>query len=114
MDKLNKYRQYIQQLLTEQSQGDLLGGEIESETVFDRENDRYLLIDLGWNEHRRIYNCVIHLEIRAGKIWIQRNQTDRKVADVLMAMGVANEDIVLGLQPPYLREYTDFAPVINH
>lgn len=113
MDKLSKYRQHIQQFLIEQSQGNLIGGEIESETVFDLEKDRYLLIDIGWNEHRRIYNCVIHLEIRAGKIWIQRNQTDQRIADFLLAKGVLPEDIMLGLQPPYLREYTDFSSVIG-
>ena len=66
---------------------------------------RYLLLDLGWQEHQRIYNCVIHLEIRDSKVWIQRNQTDKVIADVLIDMGVAREDIVLGLQPPYIREY---------
>lgn len=108
MDKLNKYRQYIQQFLTEESQGKTLGGDIESETVFDLINDRYLLIDLGWNGHQRIYNCVLHLEIREEKIWIQRNQTDTLIADILIAKGVAKDDIILGLQPPYIREYTGF------
>ncbi|BAY16351.1 fdxN element excision controlling factor protein [Anabaenopsis circularis NIES-21] len=108
MDKLTKYRQYIQQLLTEESQGKTLGGDIESEIIFDLVNDRYLLIDLGWNEHRRIYNCVLHLEIREEKIWIQRNQTDTLIADTLIAKGVAKDDIVLGLQPPYMREYSGF------
>lgn len=64
------------------------------------------MIDLGWNEHQRIYNCVIHLEIRDCKIWIQRNQTDRAIADVLISMGIAKQDIILGLQSPYIREYT--------
>ena len=106
MDKLSFYRQCIQQLLTKQSQGNLLNGNIESETVFDLEKDRYLLIDLGWNKNRRIYNCVIHLEIRGDKVWIQRNQTDRPIANDLIEMGIAKEDIVLGLQPYYLRPYT--------
>ena len=106
MDKLNFYRQCIQEFLIQQSQGDLLDGEIESETVFDLAQDRYLLIDLGWNEYRRIYNCVFHLEIRDSKIWIQRNQTDRHICDVLISMGVAKEDIILGVQHPDLRQYT--------
>ncbi|QLE54801.1 XisI protein [Nostoc sp. TCL26-01] len=108
MDKLTKYRQYIQQLLTEESQGKTIGGDIESQTVFDLEQDRYLLIDLGWNEHRRVYNCVLHLEIREEKIWIQLNQTDTLIADKLIAKDVAKDDIILGLQPPYVREYTGF------
>ena len=75
MDKLTCYRQYIQDFLTEQTQGKVLGGEIETEVIFDLDRDRFLLIDLGWNQHQRIYNCVIHLEIREQKIWIQRNRS---------------------------------------
>jgi predicted XRE-type DNA-binding protein len=81
---------------------------IEVEFVFDKERDRYLVIDLGWNEHHRIYNCFIHLDIKDGKIWIQRNQTDRSFADELVQMGIPKEEIVLGVQPPYAREYTGF------
>ncbi|AKG22483.1 XisI protein [Calothrix sp. 336/3] len=112
MDKLTNYRQYIQQILIEESQGDTLGGDIiESETVFDLANDRYLLIDLGWKGHRRIYNCVLHLEIREDKIWIQRNQTDTPIADKLIAKGVTKDDIILGLKSPAIREYTEFGVV---
>jgi len=106
MDKLAKYREIIQSLLTDFSKGDILGGEIESQTVFDLTSDRYLLVDLGWNEQRRIYACLLHLEIRDGKIWIQRNQTDRSLTDELLEAGVAKEDIVLGLHPPEIRKYT--------
>lgn len=109
MDRLTSYRQYIQEFLTEQTKGTTIGGKIETEVVFDLNRDRYLLIDLGWREHQRIYNCVVHLEIINSKIWIQRNQTDRPISDILIAMGVAKEDIVLGLQPPYIRKYTGFS-----
>ncbi|MDJ1170660.1 XisI protein [Roseofilum sp. BLCC_M154] len=106
MDKLEKYRQIVQDLLTEYVGDNILGGVIESTTVFDLKYDRYLLVDFGWNGQRRIYNCLIHLEIRAGKIWIQRNQTDCSLTDELLDKGVIKEDIVLGLQPPNLRKYT--------
>ncbi len=106
MDKLTNYRQCIQNFLTEQTQGKVVGGDIETEVIFDLNRDRYLLVDLGWQEHQRIYDCVIHLEIRNNKIWIQRNQTDQIIADVLISMGVAKEDIILGLQPSYIREDT--------
>ena len=42
------------------------------------------------------------------KIWLQQNLTDRNPAEELVAMGVPKEDIVLGLQPPYKRPYTDY------
>ncbi len=108
MDRLEHYRQCVQKLLREKSKTKPINGEIEVETIFDRECDRYLIVNLGWDGHRRIYNCTIHLDIKDGKIWIQRNQTDRKIADELVEMDVQREDIVLGLQPPYAREYTGY------
>jgi XisI protein len=108
MERLDYYRQCIEKLLTEQSQVKPINGEIEVETIFDAARDRYVIIDLGWDGHRRVYNCVMHLDIKDSKIWIQRNQTDKLIADALVEMGVPKEDIVLGLQPPYAREYTGF------
>ncbi|WP_204105468.1 MULTISPECIES: XisI protein [Spirulina sp. CCY15215] len=106
MDKLTQYRQNIQDLLADHARVQPIGGDIESQTVFDLQRDRYLLIDLGWDGQRRIYSAVIHIEIREGKIWIQRNQTDSPIADDLLARGVTREDIIVGLQPPEFRQYT--------
>ncbi len=108
MDKLEYYRQSIEKLLLEYGKEPPVNGEIEVEVVFDKERDRYLIIDIGWERDCRIYNCFIHLDIKDGKIWIQRNQTDKSIAAELVEMGIAKEDIVFGLQPDYLREYTGF------
>ncbi|MFB2882236.1 XisI protein [Floridanema aerugineum] len=108
MDKLVHYRHCIEKLLLEYEKSPPVNGEIEVEVVFDKKRDRYLIIDLGWNQDRRVYNCFIHLDIKNGKIWIQRNQTDKSIAEELVEMGIPKEDIVFGLQPPYLREYTGF------
>jgi len=51
---------------------------------------------------------VIHIDIKDGKIWLQQNLTDQDPAVELVKMGVPREDIVLGLQPPYKRQYTDY------
>lgn len=107
-DRLQHYRQCIKKLLKQHGQGQAIGSDIEVQTVFDTDSDRYLLVSLGWDKHRRIYNCEIHLEIRSNKIWIQRNQTDSLIARELVEMGVLQEDIILGLQPEYLRKYTEF------
>ncbi|MFO0210633.1 MAG: element excision factor XisI family protein, partial [Pseudanabaena sp.] len=52
--------------------------------------------------------CVMHFDIKDGKIWLQQNLTDQNPAEELVAMGVERQDIVLGLQPPYKRPYTDY------
>lgn len=108
MERLEYYRECIQKLLMEYSQGKTIHGEIDIEIIFDTQRDRYLLVNLGWNEHRRIYNCILHLEIKNGQIWIQRNQTDIKIAEKLVEMGIPKQDIILGLQPVYVREDTGF------
>ncbi len=54
MDKLVFYRQIICNLLREQVQIIPVEGILESETVFDYEGDRYLLLHLGWNGQKRI------------------------------------------------------------
>lgn len=108
MDKLERYRQIICDFLREQSIIIPFGGNIETETIFDKQSDRYLLLHLGWNNQQRIYSVVIHLEIREGKIWIQQNTTDFSVAEELLARGIIREDIVLGVKPAFVRAYTGF------
>ena len=108
MDKLEHYRQSIEKLLLEYGKKPPVNGEIEVEVVFDKERDRYLIIDLGWDRDCRVYNCFMHLDIKDGKIWIQRNQTDKSIAEELVQMGIPKEDIVFGVQPDYVREYTGF------
>ncbi len=82
--------------------------EIESQLIFDTEHDHYQIIDLGWQDFNRIYNCYIHIDIKDEKIWIQRNMTEADLAGELIELGVPKEDIILGLHPPYKRAYTGY------
>jgi hypothetical protein len=108
MEKLNQYRQYLRQLLTAQAESDQIETDIECQVICDSEHDHYQLLDIGWEGLKRVYSCYIHLDIKEGKIWIQRNMTEMDIAAELVAMGVAREDIVLGLHPPYKRPYTGY------
>lgn len=108
MGKLEHYRRCIEKLLLEYGQTPPINGDIEVEVIFDQKRDRYLVVDLGWDQDCRVYNCFLHLDIKDGQIWIQRNQTDQSIAQELVQVGVPKEDIVFGLKPPYVREYTGF------
>lgn len=110
MERVERYRSCIRQLLTAKGtvDGSQSDGEIECQLIFDTERDRYLLLDIGWENLKRIYNCFIHLEVKDGKIWIQRNMTEADLARELMEMGVSKEDIILGLHPPYKRPLTGY------
>jgi hypothetical protein len=56
-----------------------------------------------------VYGTIIHVDIRDGKIWIQRDFTEEGVASELVDLGVPKTDIVLGFKPPYMRQVTGFA-----
>lgn len=58
-----------------------------------------------------VYGTIIHVDIRDGKIWIQRDFTEKGVASELVYLGVSKTDIVLGFKPPYMRQFTGFPSV---
>lgn len=108
MDKLESYRQAIQTLLEQHSQFKAQTKDIENELFFDNNRDHYQLMRVGWSGLNRIYHTVLHFDIKDDKIWLQQNTTDIDVGQELIDMGIAKEDIVLGLHPAYKRPYTGY------
>ena len=109
MDRVEQYRSYIKQLLTEYASYKSLNPTIERQFVCDTENDHYQIVNMGWDGHRRIYGCTIHIDIKNDKIWIQHNMTEIDLAQELVSLGVPKEDIVLGFHSPFMRQFTDYA-----
>lgn len=108
MATIDEYRQYIKNLLTARAKL-VWDKRIKAETIFDPERDHYQLIYVGWIDSKRVYGPVLHLDIIDGKIWIQQDGTEVGIANELVELGVPKHDIVLGFNPPKLRQYTDFA-----
>ncbi len=107
--EIEKYQKLIKLIIEKHSEGDNDNGEIETKIAFDLERDRYLMFHVGWCGERRVFGCVIHVEIRSGKIWIQRDGTEVGIANELIAAGVPKCDIVLGYRSPYMRQFTGLA-----
>ena len=99
MDRLSQYRHIIEQVLTDYASVPYSHGELESQTVFDRASDRYLLMVLGREGIRGVHGCVAHIDIKDGKVWIRRDGLDPGVARELMVAGIPPEDIVLAFRP---------------
>lgn len=106
MEKLEHYRQSIQDLLTRYIVELPTKAEVESQLLIDTQRDHYQWMRVGWKGSQRIYHVVIHLDIKDGKVWIQQNTTDTDLVQALSDGGIDREDIVLGLQPAYKRELT--------
>lgn len=109
MDRLDSYRQTIRRILTEYAQIPYAHGDIQIEPVFDDESDRYLLMILGRENDRRVHGCLVHVDIINGKIWIQRDGTERGIANELVEAGIPKDQIVLGFRSAEVRKHTDFA-----
>lgn len=109
MDKLNHYRQIIQEILLAHSQIRPVYGEIEMEVLFDRERDHYQVLRAGWLQKKRVYGALIHIDLKGEKIWIQYDGTEVGVANELIEKGIPKTDIVLAYHSPFMRQYDGFA-----
>ncbi len=109
MDKLVTYRSQIRTLLQRYLLHKPSYGDIELQLIEDTEHDHYQIFSVGWDKHRRIHGCTVHLDIKQGKIWIQHNSTEDDIAEELVTLGVPKNDIVLGFQAPSRRLYTEYA-----
>ena len=109
MEKLTRYRQLVQQILLEYGKQKLADGDIEVEQIFDTERDHYQIVHVGWQGQDWVHSCIIHIDIKREKIWLQWNGTEDDIAAELVAAGVPKEDIVLEFQSPFMRKFTEYA-----
>lgn len=110
MDSLKTYyRTVVEQVLT--AYAEFLGSDdqVQVELIFDREHDRYLLVETGWQNDDRIYGTLLHIDILDDKLWIQQDGTEAGIAEELVAAGVPKKHIVLGFKSPERRRLTEFA-----
>jgi hypothetical protein len=109
MDTLDTYRQVVQHVLTEYAEIPYAYGCKQSETIFDRKADRYMLMTVGWEDDKRVHGCLIHVDIINGKLWIQRDGTEQGITADLVKAGIAKDHIVLGFHPADVRQHTEYA-----
>ena len=109
MGKLETYRTCVQEVIKKlASYKSLYGDALEAQTIFDTIHDHYQLVRVGWPNKRRVYGCVVHMDIKDGKIWIQHDGTEIGMANELVELGIPKEDIILAFHASYKRPYTGF------
>lgn len=109
MEKLECYRQIIQRIISDYAKIPYAHEELQKLPVFDRENDRYLLIVDGREGKKHLHYATIHVDIINEKFWIRQDGTENGVATDLLEAGVPKEHIVLAFHSPEKRKYTEFA-----
>ncbi|QOV21979.1 XisI protein [Anabaenopsis elenkinii] len=115
MDKLEKYREAIQKVLTEYYEmtknQDRENREIEASDrlAFDEARDQYLWFRFGWDDKKLVQHIIMYLCIKNDKIWVEEDATNLCVVDDLLSAGIPQSDIVLGFHHPSKRGLTEFA-----
>jgi len=111
MDNLNNNTLEIAITKVLQDYRDFLGNDPDSDLqlIIDESKTHYLLIETGWQNNRRIYGNLIHIDIINNKIWIQQDGTETGIANELVKQGIPPQQIVLAFKTPERRKITDFA-----
>ncbi len=109
MDSTTADRKLIEAIINEYTRVPYAHGDVGFETVFDRDQGRYLLMLVGFEGLKRVHGCLIHVDLIDGKFWIQRDGTEYGIARELLDRGVSRDRIVLAFRSADERAYTDFA-----
>ena len=108
MDRVDTYRGYIQQVLSQYAHQRPKQADTELQTLFDTQHDHYQLTVVGWRGSKREYWVLVHVDLKEGQIWVQADSTELGIAGEFLALGIRREDIVLGFQSPFKRQFSEF------
>lgn len=111
MEKVEKYRQLLQKVLTDFATPRTARPDepVETQLLFDTRNDHYQVLRVGWRDRKQVFLVVFHFDIKGGKIWLHQNASDYDIIGDLEAQGVPKEDIVLAFHSPFMRQHTGYA-----
>ncbi|MCU0569127.1 MAG: XisI protein [Oculatellaceae cyanobacterium Prado106] len=111
MDKLNRYRQIIQTILTQYHELDQEqpAPGIDSVLALDEVRDHYFWFQVGWDLTGRTCGSTVYIRIHNDKVWVEEDLIEDGIVGDLLQAGIPKEDIVLGFQHPRERAMTEFA-----
>ena len=109
VDTLEQWREAIRSSLQYYADIPYRYGDIKTYVVTSEDRSHFILMNEGWEGHRRVHGCIVHAEIRDSKIWMHYDGIEDSITKELVAAGVPKERIVLAFQPVEVREQTEYA-----
>ena len=109
MDRDNAYRAIVKRVLQEVADITPSDENIRTEFVCDEALGHYQISQVGWEGKRRVDDVFLHIDVLDGKVWLQHDGTNLRIADDLVRAGIPKEDIVLAFHHPSRRKDTEFA-----
>ena len=101
MDKLNKYRRIISDILEKQASYKASTGKIKDYAICDTKTDNYILFSVGWhNSGRRQFGYPIHIRIDESKVLVEWDGTNQEIVQQLIDAGIPESDIIWNFDKP--------------
>lgn len=106
MEKVARHKRIVRQIVDEIAAMIPAEALVETQVIADDEHGHYLISSVGWLHGRqRELNTFVHLDVKNdGKVWVQHDGTDQRIALLLVERGIPKSHIVLGFQAPLRRE----------
>lgn len=74
-------------------------GDIRLDTVFDEAQERYALMQIGWDRGRRVRGNLIYVTLQDGKVWVEYDGMEPGITQDLIEGGIPEERIILAFLP---------------
>lgn len=107
MDQITQYKQAVRKVVEYIASISPSDEKVETQLIIDEDRGHYLLYSVGWeNGDYREYSAFAHIDVKpTGKVYIQHDGTDLKIALLLNEEGIPKSDIVLAFKAPYRRKH---------
>ncbi len=99
MDTLQTDRAIVKRVIQKYAQFKPSHGEIYLETVFDDVQNRYALMQVGWDQGRRIRGNLIYITLRDDKVRIEYDGMEQGITNDLIGEGISADRIVQAFLP---------------
>lgn len=109
MDRDDAYRTIVKRILQEVVDITPSDENIRTEFVCDEVLGHYQVSQVGWQGKRRVDDVFVHVDVLNGKVWLQHDGTNLRIAEDLVRAGIPKEAIVLAFHHPSRRPDTEFA-----
>jgi hypothetical protein len=92
-------REIIKRVIQRYAQFKPSHGDIHLSTLFDEQQDRYALMQSGWDRGRRVSGNLIYVTLHNDKIWIEYDGMEQGITQDLIAAGIHPDRIILAFLP---------------
>ena len=92
-------REVVKQVIIRYAQLRPSHGNIRLDTVFDETQERYALMQVGWDRRRRVRGNLIYVTLQESKVYIEYDGMEHGITQDLIDGGIPESQIVLAFLP---------------